>query len=56
MRSYLSKTRQKMREYWNKWSHSLQCKMSRGAQNMYRSMPWARKEGWRRTEHHHHKS
>lgn len=50
MKSYIRKTGKQMREYWNNSMQSMKRQMSRGAQNIFRMMPWARNESWRRND------
>ena len=40
--------KQKMRTLWRQRMHSGLCRMSLGAQNLFRSIPWPKGDNWRR--------
>lgn len=44
----------KLKEYWRKTVESVHCKMSRGAAEISRMIPYAHKENWRKRENQHH--
>ena len=48
MKKLLKKTKQKLKEYWTRRMESTQKKISAGAQRLYKSMPSAFKDNWRR--------
>lgn len=50
MKYFLKNTRQKMKQYWENSMHSMQKHMSRGAANLFRMIPWARRDNWRRDD------
>ena len=39
-----------LRQHWRDRMNSKLLRMSRGAQNFWKSLPWARKDNWRRKE------
>lgn len=56
MKSFFYKTKTRLRNFWNNWAHSTHRNMSQGAESIFRMMPWAKGDCWRRNDKRQHRS
>lgn len=50
MKFLFQNTRKRMRQYWENRMNSVQKKLSAGASQLFRIIPWARRDNWRRDD------
>ena len=50
MKKYYEGLKSRVRQNWRNLMDSSQNKISRGASNIFRAIPWARGDSWRRHE------